>query len=270
MSQPNQLVSPSTKSQSEYQNSEQSLGTSISSSDKYDDDNGIEPRVKIKRWSDAILETIGISNSITCAAASDRFLVIGTQSGTVHQMDLDGNQVKLFNSHTRTIAQVCIDSSGEYIASASHDGIWCIIIGNVIITSLYTPEIQKVKFKNPITSVSFEPDYVIKASRQFVAGGLTGNLTLNSKGWFSLAQTVIHTDQNPISSLYWHGSYIIWSTAEKVFVYDVSSSQLIGSIERIDTSFRADLIRCNICWKSASSFFFGWGNEFKFVEIKVI
>jgi hypothetical protein len=195
-----------------------------------------------------------------------RFLVIGTQNGSIHQLDLDGNQVQVFSSHSSAVNQVTIDSSLEYISTASDDGSKFILTeGNIVISNLYTPEIQKINFKAPMRCVSFEPDYINKPAKQYVAGGSNGALTLNGKGWFANSQVSIHSGEGPVSSLTWRGSHIIWSTDKGVHVYDVSSSIKVGFIE-----VNINSLRCNICWKTDFIFFIGWANNFKAVEIKFI
>jgi WD40 repeat protein len=207
-----------------------------------------------------------------------KFLVIGTLNGSIHQLDLDGNQVQVFSSHSSTVNQATIDSSLEYISTASDDGSKFILTeGNIVISNLYTPEIQKFNFKAPMRCVSFEPGYVNKPAKQYVAGGSNGAVTLNGKGWFANSQVSIHSGEGPVSSLTWRGVHIIWSTDKGVHVYDISSGTKVGFIELNINSLQTNVgfielnmnsLRCNICWKSDYIFFIGWANNFKAVEIK--
>jgi WD40 repeat protein len=47
---------------------------------------------------------------------------LGTHNGAIHILDFNGNQVKVFHSHSATVNELSIDDSREYIASCSNDG----------------------------------------------------------------------------------------------------------------------------------------------------
>lgn len=55
-------------------------------------------------------------------AVSDRFLALGTHSGMIYILDIEGNLVKGFKSHTASILALNIDRSSEFVASAGMDG----------------------------------------------------------------------------------------------------------------------------------------------------
>lgn len=47
---------------------------------------------------------------------------IGTHNGIVHVLDFHGNRVKSYRPHAATVNDICIDSEGEFIATAAADG----------------------------------------------------------------------------------------------------------------------------------------------------
>lgn len=47
---------------------------------------------------------------------------LGTHNGVVHVLDFHGNRVKSYRPHTVTVNDICIDSEGEFVATASADG----------------------------------------------------------------------------------------------------------------------------------------------------
>jgi vacuolar protein sorting-associated protein 41 len=94
----------------------------------------------------------------------------------------------------------------------------------VVVTSLYTPEINTHGFKHSVTGVAFEPEYAKKQGRQFVAG-CRGSLTMHGKGWFGSTQVLVHSGDGGIESLTWRGAYILWAT-DKVRGVDEGSSCL--------------------------------------------
>jgi WD40 repeat protein len=47
---------------------------------------------------------------------------MGTHWGVVHIMDFEGNENQKFQAHTATVNDLSVDLEGEFIASASDDG----------------------------------------------------------------------------------------------------------------------------------------------------
>lgn len=47
---------------------------------------------------------------------------MGTHWGVVHIMDFEGNENQKFQAHQATVNDLSVDQEGEYIASASDDG----------------------------------------------------------------------------------------------------------------------------------------------------
>lgn len=55
-------------------------------------------------------------------------------------------------------------------------------LGNVVINGLFTQEHHVFNYKRPVKAVALEPDYAKSTSKQFVSGGMAGQLILNEKG----------------------------------------------------------------------------------------
>lgn len=47
---------------------------------------------------------------------------MGTHGGVVHVLDFHGNRVKSYRSHTASVNDICIDTEGEFVATAAADG----------------------------------------------------------------------------------------------------------------------------------------------------
>lgn len=92
-------------------------------------------------------------------------------------------QVKEFAAHTATVNDLSFDSDGEYIGSCSDDG-------TMAISSLFTDEKLKFEYYRPMKTLALDPDYSKKSSRRYVAGGLAGQLFLNSKSWLGYSKQV--------------------------------------------------------------------------------
>lgn len=92
-------------------------------------------------------------------------------------------QVKEFSAHASVVNDLSFDLEGEYIGSCSDDG-------SVVINSLFTDELMKFEYHRPMKAIALDPDYARKVSRRFIAGGLAGNLYLNSKKWLGYRDQV--------------------------------------------------------------------------------
>jgi len=75
------------------------------------------------------------------------------------------------------VNDISVDRYGDFIASCSDDG-------KVCLRSLYSNEYQEMSFDRPVKAVAIDPEYSKSKKRQFVIGGLAGELVLNEKGWF--------------------------------------------------------------------------------------
>ena len=162
-----------------------------------------------------------------------------------------------------TINQIEIDSTKEFLASASTDG-------TVVIASLYNSGEKVVhNFKRPVLALALEPDFGKKSSRQFISGGTGGSLTLTAKGWFGPSQTMIHSGHGSITTASWNATTLIaWANEVEVNVYDTASSLQIGNVEKGDEISRGDLLKCNICWTSQNEFLVGWAKSVRVVAVK--
>ena len=47
---------------------------------------------------------------------------MGTHSGIVHILDLEGKRIKSFKPHLASIVDISLDTSAEFVATASIDG----------------------------------------------------------------------------------------------------------------------------------------------------
>lgn len=92
-------------------------------------------------------------------------------------------QVKDFSDHTAAVNDLSFDIDGEYIGSCSDDG-------SIVINSLFTDEKMKFDYHRPMKAIALDPEYARKSSRRFAAGGLAGNLYLNSKKWLGYRDQV--------------------------------------------------------------------------------
>ena len=110
---------------------------------------------------------------------------------------------------------------------------------------------------------------------------------MSGKGWFGSRDVVLHSGEGPIYTVKWHENFIAWANEavcndflynflylclyhdnKGVKIFDVISSQKFAYIDRPPSSPRADLFRCNLCWKSIDTLLIGWADSVKVGIIK--
>ncbi|CAG8660098.1 10427_t:CDS:10, partial [Acaulospora colombiana] len=221
-----------------------------------------EPKLKYKRL-EADVGDLLKNDAASAMAVSDKYVALGTHNGDVFILDFDGNLIKKFSTHSATVNDISIDAAEEYVASASIDG-------KVVIHGMYVDSEQVFNYRRPLKCVALDPDFSKKDTQQFVSGGLAGQLILNEKGWFGHKQDRVlqHSGEGPIYAVRWRGNLIAYANDEGVKMYDNQSQQRITYIKRPPGSPRADLYRCNLCWRSDTQLLIGWANYVQFAIVK--
>ncbi|KAJ3190235.1 Vacuolar protein sorting-associated protein 41 [Gaertneriomyces sp. JEL0708] len=239
---------------------EDELEERFSDEEEASDHEDEEPKLKYQRLGGTLSETLK-KDAVSAMAVSDRFLALGTHWGAVHILDIMGTDVKRFQSHSATVTSLSIDTGGEYVASASVDG-------KVVISSLYSQEVQKFNYQRPVKAVALEPDYSRKNTRQFISGGMAEYLLQSGKGWFGNKDIVISSGEGPIYNVKWRATFVAWANEAGIKIYDIASQQKFAYIDRPPNSPRADLFRCNLVWKSDVELLIGWADNVKLCVIK--
>lgn len=230
-----------------------------SGSDEGEDD---EPKLKYQRLGASVTEILK-DRAATCLAVAGKFLVLGTDWGNVHVLDtISGNECKTYQTHEARVNDISVDRYGDFIASCSDDG-------KVCLRSLYTNEYQEMSFDRPVKAVAIDPEYSKSKKRQFVIGGLAGELVLNEKGWFgNNTKKVLHAGEGPILTIKWRGIFIAWANDLGVKLFDTSTQQRISYIDRPKGSPRPDMYRCRLAWKDDRTLLIGWADSVKVAVVK--
>jgi WD40 repeat protein len=206
-----------------------------------EEEEDLEPLLKYKRLG-AALPAEDAADGIASACSRGKLIVLGMHSGAVWCLDAHSSSGSRSKSkpHTSTVNAVSIDSACEFYASASDDG-------SVIVTNIATGETEKFTYTRPILALAMHPQY--KATRQHVCGGKAGALTLNSKGWFSSKDTLLHQGEGSITAIAWQGNFIAWANSLGVKVVDCSSQQHITFIDRPnEDAVKTGACRCSLLW----------------------
>ncbi len=233
-------------------------------SDEEDD----EPKLKYQRLGSSVGGILAGTNA-KCLAAHEKFLVLGTSSGTIHMLDLNGNEIMKLHPHTAAINDMSLDSGGDFLASGSDDG-------TVVITNLYSREQTRHNYYAPIKAVAMPANYT--AENKFASGGAQRQFIINTKGWFSTKDNVIHAGEGPIHAIRWRTSLIAWANNLGVKIFDSSTNEKITYIARgsgvagtggtPEVLPPADQYRCNLCWAEDNALLIGWGNSVKIGLVK--
>ncbi|EDQ88148.1 uncharacterized protein MONBRDRAFT_26746 [Monosiga brevicollis MX1] len=196
----------------------------------------------------------------TCMAVTEKFLVLGTDLGTLHVLDSDnGVEINRFEQHSERITSISIDIEGEFVASAADDG-------KVVIRNLYDDhQVSTFAFDRPVKSVAIDPEYKRHKKNVFVTGGLAGQLVYHEEKTLRLfgrstTEKVLHMGEGPIRAIKWRSRFIAWSNDVGVKVYDTENNCRISYVDRPANSPRPDMYRCNLSFKDDYTLIIGWAD----------
>ncbi|BEI86900.1 hypothetical protein CcaverHIS002_0702460 [Cutaneotrichosporon cavernicola] len=224
-----------------------------SESDESDDDDDgeeEEPVLKYTRIKNRIPEILG-KDSATAIDVSPRVVAIGTMMGMINS----------FRPHAANVTSICLDEENDFVATASMEG-------RVVIHSLTSTESYAFDYKRPMNAIALEPGFAKKSTRAFVCGGMLGNLIWQEKGWLGYREHVLHSGEGPIWAIAWRGDLIAWANDLGVKIYDRTSGQRIGFVDRGTNAPRAELFKCNLLWKDDRTLIIGWANYVKVVRVR--
>ncbi|KAJ3808159.1 hypothetical protein F5876DRAFT_46601 [Lentinula aff. lateritia] len=224
-----------------------------------------EPALKYERIGGE-LPALLKKDSASALAISNKFMALGTHAGIVHLLDLNGGRIKSYKSHQASIVDICVDETGDFIATASIDG-------QVIIISLSSRESYSFDLRRPLRTVALEPFFAHRSSRTFVCGGLAGTLSLREKrGFFGVGHTeiVLHSSEGPIWLVRWSpsGRLIAWANDLGVKIYDISNKLTIAFIDRPKDAPRPDLFPVTLVWQDEQTLLLAWADFIKVARIR--
>ncbi len=226
-----------------------------------EEEEDVEPLLKYKRLG-AALPAEDATDGISSACSRGKLIVLGMHSGAVWCLDAhsSGGSRSKSKPHTCTVNAVSIDSACEFYASASDDG-------SVIVTNIATGETEKFTYTRPILALAMHPQY--KATRQHVCGGKAGALTLNSKGWFTSKDTLLHQGEGSITAIAWQGVFIAWTNSLGVKIVDASTQQHITFIDRpSEDAVKSGACKCSLLWIAHDTLIVAWGTLIKIARVR--
>ncbi|QSL66436.1 hypothetical protein MERGE_000816 [Pneumocystis wakefieldiae] len=214
--------------------------------DDFIDEVDEEPRLKYTRFSGVITEIFS-NDFISTFEVLSNILILGSHNGYLYIIDMENDKLTKHHIHSASVTDISIDSTGEYIATASIDG-------NVGLCIRSNNSIVLYNYRRPVKSVAIDPNY--SQSFRIVSG------------WLGNKDTVLHCDEGPIYEIQWHKDLIAWANDMGVKIYSTIFSQRISFIERMADSPRPDLFRCRLVWSSIDTLLIGWANYVIVVTMK--
>ena len=135
---------------------------------------------------------------------------------------MSGHRLKSYKPHSASIIDICTDETSDFIATASMDGTCSpcarttnlsslLVVGQVAIHSVATPEVYSFDMKRPMRTVALEPNFAKSSTRSLISGGMAGNLVLHEKGWLGYKETILHSGEGPIWQVRWRENLVAWA-----------------------------------------------------------
>ncbi|KAJ3800866.1 vacuolar assembling protein VPS41 [Lentinula aff. detonsa] len=230
-----------------------------------EDEEEEEPALKYERISGK-LPALLKKDSASALAISTKFMALGTHAGFVYLLDLSGGIIKSNKPHQASVVDICIDETGDFIATASIDG-------QVIIKSLSSRESYAFDVHRPLRTVALEPSFAHRSSRAFICAGLAGTLSLREKRSFfgvGHTETVLHSSEGPIWQARWspYGPLIAWANDLGVKIYDTSNKVMVAFIDRPKDAPRPDLFPVSLLWQDEQTLLIAWADFIKVARVR--
>ncbi|CCI48681.1 unnamed protein product [Albugo candida] len=234
-----------------------------------------EPILKYERLG-GYLPTLLKEDAISCLAVHINYICVGTYNGNVILLHLDGTFIQRLHHHSKKVNDLHIDETGQHIASCSDDGTVAIY---TLFSSFSTAssqssskssnigEINIYNYYNAIYCVRFQEKYSFRRERIFACGGLTGQFSINRKGWILDKELTIHEGEGPIQCIQWKHNLVAWANDWGVKVYNVDQEQPITFVERPQLCPPLELSRCQLIWLSDHQLIVAWAHTIKIVSL---
>ncbi|VVC29341.1 Armadillo-type fold,Protein kinase, ATP binding site,WD40-repeat-containing domain,Protein kinase [Cinara cedri] len=224
----------------------------------------VEPKLKYVRLTNDV-QTILTKDGVSYLAAHPKFLCIGTNWGSIHLLDFEGNIVnnRQLRPHTVAVNQISIDSRGEFIATCSDDG-------NVFVYGLYTTEdAQEISLGRCVKSVAIDPLYHKSGNyRRFITGD--DRLMLHERTFLGRTKSIVLCDvEGVVHNIRWHSRFVAWASNIGLRVYDIISRCSLGLIKWDKrNNILPSTHRCNLTWKDSGTLLVGWVDTIRICEVK--
>ncbi|KAL7688311.1 putative vacuolar protein sorting-associated protein [Plasmopara halstedii] len=252
-----------------------------------------EPLLKYERVGGHFL-AIFKDDSLSCIALHVNFVCAGTYGGNVLLLELNGRFIRRLHQHYKKVNHICIDETGQFIASCSDDGTVAVytlfplsqssnnteLIGhkhdrnthNIIVRqddiSNTGGEVNIYNYFSAIYAVELEDRYAMKREKCFACGGISGQVVMNKKGWIIDKESTIHEGEGPVQLIRWKDGLVAWANDWGVKVYDSEQDQRVTFIERPSSCPPMELCKCHLEWQNTDILLVAWAHTLRVVTFK--
>ncbi|KAI9917450.1 hypothetical protein PsorP6_012828 [Peronosclerospora sorghi] len=253
-----------------------------------------EPLLKYERVG-GHFHAIFKDDSLSCMALHVNFLCVGTYGGNVLLLELNGTFIRRLHQHYKKVNQVCIDETGQFIASCSDDGTVAVYtlfptvsqaadikghkhasnqhqrqpVAREALASVSTGgEVNIYNYFSAVYAVQLEDRYAMKRDKSFACGGIGGQLIINKRGWIIDKEQTVHEGEGPVQLIRWRGGLVAWANDWGVKVYDSEKDQRVTFIERPPNCPPMELCRCHLEWQNHDVLLVAWAHTLRVVTFK--
>ena len=188
---------------------------------------------------------------ISTCCFHENYFIFATHSGLVHICKPDFEHYRTFKAHRASVLSVYTD--GVYFATGSMDG--TVVIGSISDEK----DITAYDFKRPIHAVILDTNYAKTGA--FITGGMSGKVLYSSKNWLGKrVDVVLDSDKGPIVAVHILDDLLFWMNDKGITIYQISSKQIITTIDIPQDSPRGDLYWPRVYFPEADRILIAWGN----------
>lgn len=232
----------------------------------------IEPKLKYERIIKDV-PTVLTEHGISCLTAHSKFLCVGTNWGSIHFLDFEGNIVnnQLLRPHNVPVNQISVGHGGEFVATCANDG-------NVIIYDLsqmqetaQTP-VLKLSLGRSVSFVAIDPLFCRSGQHPYFVTGNDRLMIHQRKLLGRSKSTVLYN--GVVYNTRWNKHFVAWTSDVGIHVYDSGARCLLEPVEwdrENMTTALSSLYRCNLTWtdnRDRSTLLVGWVDTVRLCGLK--
>ncbi|XP_028967965.1 vacuolar protein sorting-associated protein 41 homolog [Galendromus occidentalis] len=198
----------------------------------------------------------------SCIAVHDKFILVGTLTGSIHILDHQGNKTKTLTSHETPVCHISVDAKGEYMASCSENG-------SVFVHGTASQDNNiAFSFEELVHFCCLNPRFATDSKRSFIIG--TDKLMYYQKNFFNkYRMSVIFRGEGPIRTCSWQNRFAAFATDLSVIVFDMSMCAVLCKFRRDqDPSLAPELYPCHMAWMTDRQLLVGWADRINMCNIK--
>lgn len=186
-------------------------------------------------------ESSSLLKHVTCAATSEKFILLGYMGGSVALFDVFGHPLDVqADRHTAPVVSVALGggtTQDDIAASACADG-------NIRANPLLDPSSRtasvtlsaraaiRTKSQHGVSVVAVDPDYGKPRTGSRIAYADHANrIVLYTVGWFGGSESELACAETPVHAMEWAGLLLAWATDRGVTVFDTRTRGQVAFFE---------------------------------------